>query len=52
MSPPRKSVPPFTLALVGGTVHTLVDREPMVGGVGVVGETIEAVGPEDDIRAR
>jgi predicted amidohydrolase YtcJ len=52
MTPPPLNDSPFSLALVGGTVHTLVEQEPLVGGVGIVGETIEAVGDDDEIRAR
>ncbi|MFQ6672831.1 MAG: amidohydrolase [Candidatus Tectimicrobiota bacterium] len=52
MTPPRTAAPPFTLALVGGRVPTLVDQEPLVGGVGIVGETIEVVGGEAEVRAR
>ena len=52
MSPHRQPPRTFNLALVEGTVHTLADGEPFRGGVGIVGEEVEAVGTEADIRAR
>jgi predicted amidohydrolase YtcJ len=33
-------------------VHPVAGREPFQGGVGIIGDTIEAVGPDSEIRSR
>lgn len=52
MPPTPKQTAPFSLALLGGLVYPVASREPVQGGVGIVGETIEAVGSDSDIRSR
>jgi hypothetical protein len=41
----------FSLALLGGTIHTVQGKEIPSGGIGIAGEKIEAVGSENDIRS-
>ena len=52
MPPIAKQMVPFSLALLGGVVYPVASREPIQGGVGIVGETIVAVGSDSDIRSR
>lgn len=52
MTTPVKQLSPFTFALLGATVYTGSRREPSSGGIGIVGDTIEAVGPDSEIRSR